>query len=120
MLFKIIKKLGWAWEGLQFVFKNELSFRIEFFACLLVVIAGFIFQLGRIEWFFILFGIALIFSLEFLNTAVERILNFFHPKEHPEVKVIKDIAAGAVLIANVLAGTVGFLIFLPHVLSLWR
>ncbi|MBI4970551.1 MAG: diacylglycerol kinase family protein [Candidatus Omnitrophica bacterium] len=120
MILKIIKKIFWASEGAAFVFKNELSFRIELAVGVVVIIAGFIFHLGRIEWCFVILGIALIFSLEFLNTAVEKILNFFHPSEHPEVKVIKDIAAGAVLIANIMAAVIGVIIFLPHVLALWH
>ena len=118
MIRRLINKFTWAWEGLVFVYKNEFSFRVELICAAIVLLAGLILGLGRIEWCIVLLGISVILSLEFLNTAIEKVLNFFHPNEHPEVKVIKDIAAGAVLIANLMALIIGALIFIPHFLRL--
>lgn len=108
--------MSFAWDGLRTVFQSELSFRIEIACALIVVCAGFILGLGRVEWFCVVFGLGIIFTAEFLNTSVEKTLDLFHPEEHPEIKVIKDISAAAVLIANIMAIVIGLLVFLPRIL----
>lgn len=49
--------------------------------------------------------------VEILNTALEKLCDFVHPKLHPQIKVIKDIAASAALIAAVGSVIIGVLVF---------
>ena len=57
--------------------------------------------------------IGLVMSIEGMNTAVEYIANFIHPEYHEKIGLIKDVAAGAVFIASVIAVIVAGLIYLP-------
>ena len=54
-------------------------------------------------------SIGLVLALELLNTAVETLIDHLHPESAPEIKLAKDIAAGAVLVASVAAASVGLL-----------
>ena len=79
----------------------------------LVIAAGLFFQISALEWCvcFVLFG--LIMSLELVNTAVESVVDLVTEKRHPLAKLAKDAAAGAVLIASIMAAAAGLIIFIP-------
>lgn len=70
------------------------------------------------EWAVLLLTIALMFALEMLNTVVEVVVDMISPDCHPQAKVAKDVAAGAVLITAVGAVAVGVAIFLPRIAAL--
>lgn len=57
----------------------------------------------------------LVIGLEMVNTAVETLSNRLHPEKHPDIKIVKDVAAGAVLWAAVMSVVIGAIIFLPKV-----
>ncbi|KKU40201.1 MAG: Diacylglycerol kinase, partial [Candidatus Azambacteria bacterium GW2011_GWD2_46_48] len=56
-----------------------------------------------------------VLTLEMINTSIERILDLLHPEKHPEIKIIKDISAAAVLLAALGALVIGLKIFIPYV-----
>jgi diacylglycerol kinase len=58
----------------------------------------------------------IVWITEMLNTCIERIMDFAHPEDHPHIKFIKDLAAGAVLVAAFTAVVAGLLIFIPKLL----
>jgi undecaprenol kinase len=80
-----------------------------------VVIFGFIFAIDRVEWMFVLFAIGGMFSLELINTAIERTVDYISPQFHLLAKQAKDVAAGAVLIYACLSVIIGCIIFLPKI-----
>ena len=61
---------------------------------------------------------ALVWMAELFNTALEKIMDFISTEHHPQIKLIKDLAAAAVLIAAVAAFLVGCFVFIPKLLSL--
>jgi diacylglycerol kinase len=70
------------------------------------------------EWLWQLLCIRLVIGLEMVNTAFETLANRLHPQKHPEMKVVKDVIAGAVLWASVISVIIGVEIFLPKVWDL--
>ena len=82
----------------------------------LVLMAAWIFHLSNIEWMILLLNIALVVGFEMMNSAIERICNFVQPQHNHFIKLIKDISAGAVLMAALIAVSCGLLIFLPKIL----
>jgi diacylglycerol kinase len=60
-----------------------------------------------------LLAIALVWTTEAINTAIEKIVDFISPDFHPKAGEIKDLAAGAVLIASLFALITGLIIFVP-------
>ena len=107
--------LKFALNGLKSAFLYERNFRYHILAMAIVIIVSFILQLNQIEWLFIIFSIFLVLVTELINSNMERLIDYIKPEYHPEAKVIKDIAAGIVLLAAILAVTVGIIIFVPKI-----
>lgn len=55
---------------------------------------------------------------ELFNSAVEQIIDYIKPEMHPKAKIIKDVAAGAVLVTAIIALIIGVIIFLPKIIYL--
>lgn len=70
-------------------------------------------QLGRLDWAVLLLTIALVWVAEFVNTAVEAVVDLLSPELHPLAKVSKDVAAAAVLLAALAAAGIGLLVLGP-------
>ncbi|NBJ68554.1 diacylglycerol kinase family protein [Roseburia sp. 1XD42-34] len=115
---KSVIGFSYAWEGIRFVIKSERNFRIHLFAAILVLIAGLILQISLIEWIIIVILIGMVLITEMLNTVVEQMIDYMKPEVHPAAKQIKDIAAGAVLIASMIAAIIGCLVFIPKIVLL--
>lgn len=105
--------LPFAWNGLKKVIINERNFRIHLIAALFVIIASFYFKITYIEWVIILLVIALVLVTEIINSALESFIDYMKPEIHPQAKIIKDMAAGSVLVAAIFALAIGAIIFIP-------
>ncbi|MBA3829124.1 MAG: diacylglycerol kinase family protein [Taibaiella sp.] len=113
-----IKNVQFASHGIRVFFKTEKNGKIQGIIAVLVIISGIFLKISRTEWLFILGFIAMIISLEMLNSAIEKICNMISAEYHPQIKIIKDISAAAVLFAAVIAAVAGLIIFIPYLLPL--
>ena len=109
----LYKSFGYAFEGIFAVIKKERNMQIHCCMMVLVILAGLFFQISAVEWCIccVLFG--LIMSLELVNTAVESVVDLVTEERRPLAKLAKDAAAGAVLLASIMAAVAGLIIFLP-------
>ena len=110
-----IERMGFALAGLKAAWQREASFRTHCVMGLLAVAALVVLRPAPVWWAVILLVVALILALELVNSALEGIINHLHPERHPEIKIIKDMVAGAVL---VLSGT-ALLVALALAIDLW-
>ncbi len=108
---KLVDSFSFAIDGIKQAFQSERNLRIHVIIGLLVLILGVLLGLTRVEFIILLFVISLVLVMELFNTVVERIIDLVSPNYHPRAKVIKNIAAGAVLISSVNAAIIGFLLF---------
>lgn len=115
---KLFRSFGFAFTGMYELIKSEQNARIHLFVSICVVIAGFLFQISAIEWCIVALCIGLVFSIEALNTVLEKLVDHLFPQKHETARITKDIAAGAVLIATLMAVVCGLIIFLPKLLAL--
>lgn len=115
----IIESFKYAFEGLFFGLKNIKNIRIHLFFTFLVVAGGIFFKMSSIEWLISLLFIALVISLELVNTAIEETVNLAMPNIHPVAKIAKDLAASAVLVSAIISLIAGFIIFLPKIIGLF-
>lgn len=83
-----------------------------------VILLGFLFSIDNREWMFVAIAVGLVFIAELLNTAVERLADYLSPERNEEIRQVKDYAAGAVLIAAVVAVVIGLLIFVPKLFAI--
>ena len=114
----LYKSFGYAFEGIFTCVRKERNMKIHCLAMLCVVAAGFVFRISVSEWCICLILFGMILSLELVNTAMEAVVDLVTEERRPLAKLAKDTAAGAVLIAAIMAAGVGLLIFVPKVLEL--
>lgn len=113
-----LHNVGFATQGIAYFFKSERNGRIQIFIATIIVSLGFFVRLTSLEWCLILGCIALVISLEMANTALECVCAMLSLEFHPIIKIIKDVAAGAVLWSAVCSAIIGLIIFTPHLLLL--
>jgi diacylglycerol kinase (ATP) len=85
-------------------------------ATLVVVLAGFRFELSIAEWCWVVLAITLVWAAEALNTALEFLTDLASPDFHPLAAKAKDIAAGGVLLTAMGSVVIGILIFGPYLI----
>ena len=108
-----------AFEGIE-VGIGERNMKIHCTVAVLVVLFGFILHISVTEWCICLVLFGLIMGLELVNTAIESVVDLATEEYHPLAKRAKDTAAGAVLIASIMAAIAGLIIFIPRLLYLFR
>ncbi len=104
---------GFAWQGIKALFRTEHNAWIHAAITTAVIIAAIILKVSRVEAVVLLLNTALVFVTEIMNTAIEKMADFISIERHPQIKLVKDLAAAAVLIASIIAVVCGALIFLP-------
>ena len=110
-----IKSFGYALNGWCTLVVNEPNALIHVFAAVAVVVLGCVFHISVTEWLGIILSIVLVLATELLNTSLEAMCDLVEPNRHPQIKKIKDLAAGAVLISALGAFIVGLIIFIPKI-----
>lgn len=111
----LYRSFGYAFQGIFTCVRKERNMKIHCVAAVLVVIAGVILKISAIEWCICMVLVGLVMALEHVNTAVEAVVDMVTEEYHPLAKVAKDTAAGAVLIAAIMAAIAGCIIFLPKI-----
>ncbi|MDD3239470.1 MAG: diacylglycerol kinase family protein [Lachnospira sp.] len=114
----ICKSFGYAFEGIFTCIKKERNMKIHCVMAVLVVIAGLILKISSIEWCVCLALFGLVMALEHVNTAIEAVVDLVTEERKPLAKIAKDTAAGAVLIAAIMAAIAGLIIFVPKILGI--
>ena len=105
-----------AFKGISEVFGRERNMKIHMVLACTAIILGITLHLSRPEWIMIILCIGLVFTVEIINTAIERIVDLLSPEKKELAGKAKDISAGAVLIAAITASIIGLIIFIPHLL----
>jgi diacylglycerol kinase (ATP) len=108
-----------AFQGIRQFFIHTHNAWIHLTATVGVAIAGFYFDLSTPEWLFLIVAMGMVWTAEAINTAIEFLVNLASPGYNKLAGTIKDIAAGAVLLAAVFAAIIGLIIFIPHILKLF-
>ena len=116
---RFFKSFTYNYEGIKYALLNEQSMIIHFIIALIVIIFGFILKLNKYEWMITLIIVACVISSEFINTAVEAVVDMVMPEKHPLAKIAKDTASAAVGIFAIVALIIGFIIFVPKFLALF-
>ena len=107
------KSMGFALKGALKLITTEHSVMVQFSIAIILLFAGFYYEISQTEWLIQTLAIGLVLSIEGLNTAVEKVADFIHPEFHERIGFIKDIAAGAVFFAAITAIAIGCIIYIP-------
>ncbi len=108
-----------AFAGLRLFFKQERNGQIQISISVIVILASEYFDINTSEWIAILGCIALVLSLEMLNSALEKLSDMVEPNYHLTIKAIKDICAGSVFWSAIISVIIGAIIFVPKIKMLF-
>ena len=111
------RSFRYAFAGWWFVIRTQRNAWIHAVVSVAVVLVGIWLGLSTIEWAVIFLAIALVWTAEFINTALEAVVDLASPQQHELARVGKDVGAAAVLIAAASSALIGFLILGP---PLWQ
>ena len=115
--FSVIKRIQsfkYAFSGIFHLLKNEHNAWIHVLAAIIAIAGGILLDINWVEWLFVLGTICLVFSLELINTSIERLCDTVTLDNNVHIKQAKDLAAGAVLMAAFFAIIVAGVIFYNH------
>ena len=91
-----INSVRYVLKGIAVLLCSERSIKVQFFLAVILMAMGIYFDITHFEWCFQILCIGGVLSLEAMNTAIEKTLDFVHPNHHKTVGRIKAISAGAV------------------------
>jgi diacylglycerol kinase (ATP) len=97
------RRLAFAFAGLRSTWRTESSFKFHIVATAAVLGALLWWRPAPLWWAVAALAIGAVMVAEIFNTALEHLADHLHPDQHPRIKIVKDCAAGAVLVASVAA-----------------
>lgn len=112
-----------ALRGVALALRTERNLRTQFVTAVLVTAGGLLLGLSTLEMAVLVLIIGMVITAELINTAIEFMVDLIEPTEHPFAAMVKEIAAGAVLFASLVAVIIGFFLFGPRLAPLqlrWR
>jgi diacylglycerol kinase (ATP) len=107
----------YAGEGLLHAIRTQRNFRIHLVAAVLVLAMATWLRLPGTSWAILVLTIGLVLVTEMMNTAAEALVDLASPDYHPLAKLVKDVAAGAVLVIAIAAVVVGLIVLGPPLLA---
>ncbi len=108
-----------AFHGISSAFRTERNFRIHVLMGLGVFLAAYFLRVSFMEWMVLILCVFSMFVLELINTSIEFAVDLVHPEMGEGARLVKDIAAAAVLVFAFTAAVIGLIIFLPRFLQLF-
>jgi diacylglycerol kinase len=115
---KFIRGFGYAFNGIWHATATQLNFRVHIVAGLITILIGYYLNISDREWLWIVVCIGMVLAAELFNTAIEFLTDLVSPDYNKKAGLVKDMAAGAVLITAITALIIGLLIFVPKILAL--
>ncbi len=116
---KQLKSFQYAWNGIR-TCMGEQNFTTHVLAMCVVIVAGVVFSVNRLEWALLILCCGMVIAAELTNSSIERLTDLISPEWNKLAGQAKDIAAGAVLVTAIATAIVGVIIFLPHILSIFK
>ncbi len=111
------RAFGYAFSGWWYVIRTQRNAWIHAIVSILVIVVGIWLQLAPHDWAIIILAIGMVWTSEFVNTALEAVVDLASPEHHYLAKVGKDVGAAAVLIAAISSAIIGFLVLGPPLLD---
>ncbi|MBQ0139938.1 MAG: diacylglycerol kinase family protein [Kurthia sp.] len=109
---KFLKSFTYAFAGIRAAAKEQ-NFCFHLISAVIVSVLAAVTKVSTVEWLVLVLIMALVLSLEMINSAIERVVDLATTEIHPLAKLAKDLAAGAVLIAAGASVIIGLIIFIP-------
>ena len=119
---RLRKSFGYAFKGIDDVIEHEPNMKIHVVVAILVVIMAIILKVSIIEWIILVLLIGAVLAAETINTTIENLVDMYTKEYDEKAKIVKDTAAGTVLILAITsaigAAVIGVIIFVPKIICL--
>lgn len=115
---RLRKSFGYAFKGIDDVIEHEPNMKIHVVVAILVVIMAFILKVSTIEWIILVLLIGAVLAAETINTTIENLVDMYTKEYDEKAKIVKDTAAGTVLILAITSAIIGLIIFIPKIIYL--
>lgn len=106
----------YALRGIGVSWSEQRNLKVQSIIAVITAGAGFYFQITAVEWCLILFATGLVIGLEIVNSAIEGLVDLLTRERNILAGKVKDVAAGAVLFASIVAVIIGVLVFRKYLL----
>lgn len=110
-------RFRFAFAGIRYGLFHDRSIRLQALAGILAILAGLILQIGIHEWLWVFLSIALVLMAEIFNSCIEKTIDYISLERNPQARMIKDMAAAAVLVVSGFALIVALFIFVPALMK---
>lgn len=111
MINKLKQSFAYAFRGVWYTITNERNMKIHLIFALTTIVLGIIYEIALWKWAALFLTISMVLVAETINTAIEACVDAWCQSFNPMAQRAKDAAAGAVLIAAVMAVLIGIIIF---------
>jgi diacylglycerol kinase len=113
----LVESFRFAFSGLWYALRTQRNTRIHLTIAAAAVAVGLFLKLSYVQWAVLTLTIGFVLVSEMLNTVAETLVDLISPGYHPLAKIVKDVTAGAVLLAALVSVVVGLLVLGP---PLWQ
>src|SRR5437867_9639490 len=113
----LLRSFGYAFEGVAYILRTQRNARIEIAIAIAAVLVALWLGITSVEWAVLVLTIALVMTLEWVNTSLELAVSLASPERHPAAKAAKDVAAACVLLSALASIAVGVLLFGPRLVA---
>jgi diacylglycerol kinase len=104
-----------AFNGMRYFFLHEINGIIQLAIAALAIALAVGLKISTTEWLLVVVCIGFVIGLEMINTAIENLCNVVQEEYHPIIKIVKDVAAAAVMWTAIVSVIIGLIIFLPKI-----
>jgi diacylglycerol kinase (ATP) len=115
-----LKSVNFAIEGILHAAKTQRHLRYHFYTAAAVLLLSYILGVSGIEFLIIALSVIIVLIAEMFNTAIETIVDIIRPEYSERGRIVKDIAAGAVLITSFGVAVIGYIILFPYLRDSFR
>jgi diacylglycerol kinase (ATP) len=112
-----LKSFQYAWQGIISFLRGDHNAWIHAIATVVVIILASVVPLSKTELLALVFAVGFVWVAEMFNTCIERTMDLISREKRPEIGFIKDVAAGAVLVAAITAAIIGGIVFIPKLIN---
>lgn len=115
-----LRSFVYAWRGVIYAVRTQRNMRVHIALAIVAVALGVFLRISPVEFAMLFVAITGVFITEMINTVAEACVDLATQTYHPLARVAKDVAAGAVLVASILALVIALFVYVPHLWTLIR
>lgn len=114
---RFLASFKYSLQGFAYAYANEQSMTIHLIATIISIILGLVCHISGTEWLFILIILGVTLCAEFINTAIEAVVDLVTLEIHPLAKIAKDCGSAATFVVTMIGIIGGLYIFVPYIMN---